>query len=99
MQCSKCGGERDRPGQAYCRACHAAYQREHRPRHSELADEQRKKANARAYAKEYQKRGLLVPGPCEECGTTEGVEKHHDDYDKPLEVRWFCRKHHMALHY
>ena len=38
--------------------------------------------------------GLLVRGPCEVCGTTANVQAHHDDYSKPLEVRWMCFKHH-----
>ena len=41
--------------------------------------------------------GLLVPEPCEVCGETK-VDAHHDQYDRPLEVRWLCRKHHKALH-
>lgn len=44
-------------------------------------------------------RGDLVKQPCEVCGTTEGrIDAHHDDYDKPLEVRWLCRLHHVRLH-
>lgn len=35
--------------------------------------------------------------PCEMCGE-ERSDAHHDDYSKPLEVRWLCRKHHMELH-
>ena len=27
-----------------------------------------------------------------------GVVAHHDDYSKPLDVRWLCRSHHMQLH-
>lgn len=28
--CSRCGGPRDKPGQRYCKACHADYCRERR---------------------------------------------------------------------
>lgn len=37
----------------------------------------------------------LYKKPCEECGTIEGVQAHHDDdYTKPLKVRWLCPEHH-----
>lgn len=43
---------------------------------------------------EYAKRtGKLVPQPCEVCGATE-TQMHHDDYSKPLQVRWICQRHH-----
>ena len=42
--------------------------------------------------------GKLVRGPCEVCGATEDVHGHHDDYSKPLDVRWLCRKHHRQTH-
>lgn len=45
------------------------------------------------------KRGQLVKQPCEVCGTTEGrIDAHHDRYDRPLEVRWLCRSHHIRWH-
>lgn len=35
--------------------------------------------------------------PCEVCGATR-AEAHHEDYDRPLDVRWLCHRHHMELH-
>lgn len=31
------------------------------------------------------------------CGEVE-TDAHHDDYSKPLDVRWLCRRHHRAVH-
>lgn len=95
--CSKCDGPNDRLPQRYCRACHAAYARENRPRHVDLSEEQRKRSVARAYANVYQRRGKLLPEPCAACRDP-SAQKHHDDYSKPLQVTWLCRKCHLTLH-
>jgi hypothetical protein len=34
--------------------------------------------------------------PCFVCG--EKAEAHHPDYDRPLDVVWLCRPHHMQAH-
>ena len=39
----------------------------------------------------------LSKEPCEVCGEKE-VHAHHDDYRKPLNVRWLCPAHHSQLH-
>lgn len=36
--------------------------------------------------------------PCEVCGTTENVHRHHDDYTKPRDVRFLCAEHHRQHH-
>lgn len=41
--------------------------------------------------------GRLKKGTCEVCGSSK-TEGHHEDYSKPLDVRWFCRLHHVAVH-
>lgn len=38
----------------------------------------------------------LIRQPCEVCGAK--ADGHHDDYSKPLQVRWLCRKHHREVH-
>jgi hypothetical protein len=40
---------------------------------------------------------VLDRKPCEVCGI-EKVEAHHDDYSKPLQVRWLCKRHHCEHH-
>lgn len=41
------------------------------------------------------KSGVLVrPDRCEDCETPCKPDAHHDDYDRPLEVRWLCRRCH-----
>jgi predicted DNA-binding protein YlxM (UPF0122 family) len=52
------------------------------------------------------KRGIVInPQKCENCGDTgefkDGrtkIQAHHDDYNKPLDVRWLCQKCHHLWH-
>ena len=45
------------------------------------------------------KTGRLVrPSQCSECLHQCKPEAHHDDYSKPLDVRWLCRSCHCRFH-
>lgn len=43
------------------------------------------------------KNGQLKKKPCEICDSLES-QAHHEDYNKPLEVRWLCLCCHQAYH-
>lgn len=49
--------------------------------------------NAVAAAK---RKGTLLKQDCSACGAK--AEAHHNDYSKPLEVVWLCRRHHQLVH-
>lgn len=82
-----------------------AYQRSYYQENREKILEKRKtdpeikfKYAVRSITNKAIRNGILVRQSCEVCGTSEKVEAHHDDYNKPLEVRWLCRTHHDEHH-
>lgn len=42
--------------------------------------------------------GKLVKQAYESCGTNSNIHAHHDDYNKPLIVRWLCAACHSDWH-
>ena len=70
----------------YYRANKALYRMRHRAKH--LAHNAVQTAIAR---------GKLLRGNCEICGSAM-AHAHHDDYARPLIVRWLCKAHHEQLH-
>lgn len=61
------------------------------------SSEQKKRGAARATARIYERRGKLQRQPCEDCGAA-SEHRHHENYDKPLEVTWLCRECHGKRH-
>lgn len=95
--CSMCAVEHRLPyNHSWCRGCRNKHSRENRTPHNALSPEEKVKSNARSYANVYQRRGLLIPRPCEGCGAK--AEKHHPNYLNPLDVNWLCRDCHLSLH-
>lgn len=43
------------------------------------------------------KRGRIQRQPCEKCGVP-NAQGHHEDYSKPYDVRWMCRRCHAIEH-
>ena len=42
--------------------------------------------------------GRLFKEPCSTCGSKEKIHAHHDDYAKPLNIRWLCSSCHAQWH-
>jgi len=55
------------------------------------------KYRARRMVHDAIRRGLIQRQPCAVCGDPKS-EGHHNDYSKPLDVIWLCRKHHREIH-
>lgn len=55
------------------------------------------KAKAHRMVNYHKRVGNLTESPCEIC-LDKNVVGHHDDYLKPLNVRWLCQAHHKQWH-
>lgn len=57
-----------------------------------------RKYNAHKLIQRAIKAGRLVSEKCVECGSNELTHAHHDDYLKPLNIRWLCPPCHKNWH-
>lgn len=76
--------------------------RERNPeRHYKLQAEIRKRFPEKYHARKLLmyavKIGNIKRGRCEICKKP-NAQGHHEDYNKPLDVRWFCHLHHAEFH-
>ena len=102
-RCSKCKTPIEKPG--YCTPCRREYQSAWRkenpgyftPYKKAWLEANKDRALARERYRYALRSGKIVRQPCEVCGCEE-VEGHHEDYSKPLEVRWLCKAHHLEAH-
>lgn len=70
----------------------AAYRAYHERKKAD--PEYRLKRSARRKVSTEIEAGRLKRNPCEICGSPK-TDAHHNDYHRPLEVRWLCRLHHF----
>jgi hypothetical protein len=87
-----------------CTDCHSGYRKNIIPKEEHarfgkgMSQEERgKRIKARSSLNHYLRDNHLDRKPCEICG--EIAEAHHDDYSKPLDVKWLCFSHHRQHHY
>jgi hypothetical protein len=64
----------------------------------EWRDRNREKRRAHTAVNNAVKSGALIAKPCERCGFALGVQAHHEDYSKPLDVTWLCKTCHGKRH-
>jgi len=92
-----------------CKACMQQYREENRDYFKEYRSRPENKKRQAKYRREHNgaekklifvrnKTRYLEKEPCEVCQTKKRVQGHHDDYNKPLEVRWLCPAHHREWH-
>lgn len=82
--------DRNRPNKVERNGYNQRYSKEYRERFPN-------KYAAHILVNNYLRDGKLTKGVCEVCESTNTVA-HHDDYSKPLEVRWLCQAHHVQWH-
>lgn len=93
--CKDCQKEtrrnRKRPGRYLKRKnYYLAYQKE-------WAKKNKNKVSASIIVNQAIKKGTLKRLPCGICGDPKS-HGHHEDYNKPLDVKWLCSKHHRLEH-
>ena len=62
-----------------------------------FSDEVKRRAS-RATSNAIRDGRLRRPIVCSDCSKQCKPEAHHDDYTRPLEVRWLCRSCHVKFH-
>jgi hypothetical protein len=91
--CVACKRADDRAWSRENRRARAAAKKRYRRQHPE-------RVRAGWRVKEALRTGRLArPDRCEDCGRACIPHGHHDDYEKPLQVRWLCNACHARAHH
>ena len=102
VYCRSCSGQNRRESTERNAEQRREYQRNYNAQRKEATKERnslyRMMYPERVKAHKAANRAGLLQQPCEVCGAVP-AEMHHNDYSKPLEVRWLCNRHHQRLHH
>ena len=87
-----------------CQDCYSKYRAEKLPREEQHAykngglsmEAKKQRLRTRSDLNHAIRDGKIKRKPCEVCGKS--AEAHHEDYDKPFEIRWLCKKHHWEIY-
>lgn len=64
-----------------------------------LDPKEKEKDAVRAYTRKKIKEGIIIKSStCEKCGSEKNIHGHHDDYSRPLDIRWLCQSCHFSFH-
>ncbi len=108
LTCTKCSipksedefynDKRARTGRtSWCKLCYKLYAREYIPATGRANLDKivhNKRYLARRTLNNAVRQGKVSKRPCIVCQTKISVQAHHYDYDRPLDVTWYCTKHH-----
>jgi hypothetical protein len=94
---------------AWCRECRAE---RYRAKRKPLTREQKDAANKRQQEWRSNNKDALEKArarssacyhiplkACQKCGSAENVQRHHEDYSKPLDITFLCKKCHTKEHH
>lgn len=73
--------------------------RKWRGKHPEFMRDYNSKHKQENYCHACANKNFPEPQECEVEDCLNLGVRHHDDYNKPLEIRWLCTKHHAAFHW
>lgn len=73
------------------------YMRKYTEKNLIKTNEAREKDLCRQKTRYAKRKGILKKDNCVICNS-KNSEAHHEDYSKPLEVIWLCKKHHTEKH-